>query len=212
MSIFRRRAATTKATVPAVSGEPLATPALFRDDPLPGALFMDCEASGLGPRSVPVEIALSRADGRTESMLVRPTEDWLLHAQWDPQAALIHRIPQAEILAAPAVEQVVAWLDRIVLPGTHVLSDNPAFEAMWAARLYRAVGRERPFEVLDWGQLMRGLFTNRNLAQAEASAVMERVAAAYPAPHRAAPDALRMAMMARAATGISMRPAEIAPG
>lgn len=188
---------------------PILTPALFGEDPLQGAVFMDCEASGLRSHSVPVEIAVAFADGRTEAMLVRPTADWLEHAQWDPTAEKIHKIPREEIMAAPTVEQVIVWLDRVIQPGMHVLSDNPSYEAMWCQRLYKAAGRDLPFQVLDWSSLMNGLFQAAQATQAQASAIMERVAADYPAPHRAAPDALRMAMMARGASGATMKQSRI---
>jgi len=153
-------------------------------------LFIDLEASGLGPVSWLIEIGLAEIVGDeivVRSSLIRPDGSWPASA-WSEQSAAVHRIPREDLDAAPPA-WTVARDYCAMMRGRVVLSDAPDFDGMWLQRLVDlAIGVPaidvRAFDVeahrrfarapsaLDW------LYETRERLQA---------------PHRAGPDAARLA-------------------
>ena len=73
---------------------------------LPNLIFLDIEASSLGPDSHPIEIAWSGSGGQSDSFLIEPVSNW---SDWDSFAELtVHRVSKAELSTRGiSVEQAV---------------------------------------------------------------------------------------------------------
>ena len=56
--------------------------------------FLDFEASSLGKKSVPIEVAWVWEDGRGESHLIRPADGW---DDWNERAEAIHHVSRATL-------------------------------------------------------------------------------------------------------------------
>ena len=139
---------------------------------LPNLIFLDIEASSLGPDSYPIEIAWSGSDGQSDSFLIEPVSNW---SDWDSFAELtVHRVSKAELSTRGiSVEQAAHRLNRS-LQGHVVLVDSLNWDRYWLQRLFDAAKINRQFELQDmWGYLGRWIKTNsarpkhRALADAE---------------------------------------------
>lgn len=154
------------------------------------AYFLDFEASSLDPEGWPVEIGIARvAEGAvsSESCLIRPHAGWPAEA-WSETSARLHGLSLAQLerdgIAAP---EAAAWF-RDRNDGIAV-TDNPEFERRWLVRL---LATDPPFpqvRLLDFESYLRLSLPN-DAAVARAHAAL---AAQGPPPHRAGPDAERLA-------------------
>ena len=151
-------------------------------------IFLDLEASSLDADSWPVEVGLAwLVEGRVEvrSSLIRPDPSWSMRA-WSPASAEVHGIPLAELRQAPLAAEVARWIAGLIGDAT-VVSDAPEFDARWLARLYETEGGlilplVRDFDVLVAARCDMA-------ATRRVYAALDRI----PAPHRAGPDAARLA-------------------
>lgn len=153
-----------------------------RERPL---LFLDFEASSLSRGSWPVEIGYAWIDGgrvRSRARLIAPRPDWSM-ADWSDAAATVHNIPLAAIQAGAPAAEVAAETD--FFGEFEVVSENPRWEQIWLDRLRE--GRGRRIEVGPLQKAMR-----RRLDDRGASAVVQALFRSV-APHRAGPDAERLA-------------------
>ena len=105
---------------------------------------------------------------------------------WSPASAAVHGIPLAELRQAPPAAEVARWVAGIVGDAT-VVSDAPEFDARWLARLYETtdgllVPSVRDFDVMVVARCDMA-------ATRRVYAALDRIAA----PHRADPDAARLA-------------------
>lgn len=139
---------------------------------LPNLIFLDLEASSLGPDSYPIEIAWSGSDGQSDSFLIEPVSNW---SDWDSFAELtVHRVSKAELSARGiSVEQAVHRLNQS-LRGQVVLVDSLNWDGFWLQRLFDAAEINSQFDLQDmWGYLGRWIKTHsarpkhRALADAE---------------------------------------------
>ena len=150
--------------------------------------FLDLEASSLDSDSWPVEVGLAWiSDGLVEvrSSLIHPDEVWPMRA-WSPVSAEIHGISMEELRRAPPAAEIARWTAGLVGDAT-VVSDAPEFDARWLACLYETEGGLILPPVRDFDLLAAARFD---------MAAIRRVYAALdaiPAPHRAGPDAERLA-------------------
>lgn len=161
-------------------------------------LFLDIEASGLGSASFPIEIGWVLDDeAGPESILVRPHETWDVASGWSAASAEIHGITPAMLEELGlSVEEACTRLDNLA-PGRLVVSDAHRHDDWWLGRLYAAAGQEKTWSVGDVERLYGGLAQDAGLDPIEAAAVLTRIEQIYPHPHRAGPDALRLAKAAR---------------
>jgi hypothetical protein len=167
-------------------------------------LCLDFEASGIDPRSYPIEVAIANvATGDTREWLIAPPPAWLETGMWEAEAEAVHRITRAEIIAQGRnVGEVAAELTAHTR-GATVLSDAPSFDTKWLHDLYRATGAEPPFILRDfhqfaWHEAVRRLRRpDIAIVKAEAEAY-----ALFPQQHRAGPDARRNAEMLRQIQGL----------
>jgi hypothetical protein len=174
---------------------------------MPSALLLclDFEASGTDPRCYPIEVAIANAaaGGNVREWLIAPTPAWLETGLWQADAAAIHGLSRAEIIAfGRSVHEVAAELTAYT-HGAQVLSDAPTHDGKWLRDLYAATGTEPPFQLLDFHQFawrtaaLRGRRPDIAIVKAETEAYL-----LFPKQHRAGPDARRNAEMLRQLQGL----------
>lgn len=108
--------------------------------------FLDCEASGLGVDSYPIEIAWSYPDGSIESHLLNPAliPEW---TYWDHGAERVHGLTREYLETHGEDPREVALRMNTCLEGQTLYSDSKAFDGFWLQGLYEAVGMEMTFSV-----------------------------------------------------------------
>lgn len=152
-------------------------------------LFIDFEASSLSTNSFPIEvgIALIEADKiESWSSLIRPDPSWQLD-DWSTESAKVHRIPLDVVMEAPAARDVaMTVLSKI--RHKHLVSDNPQFERFWMNRLLSTVDSESQF-IFGYEQIAASACENNAHALDHVYERLERLRR----PHRAGPDAARLA-------------------
>lgn len=124
-------------------------------------ICIDIEASGLGPRSYPIEIAWKCGlTGDKDSFLINP-ETGYNWTDWDSTAEDLHHIVVDELLAEGiSVRQACERLNTR-LEGKTVTSDAFDFDYFWIQRLYESAMMNPTFEmqgvdkVLGGGQLIQ---------------------------------------------------------
>jgi DNA polymerase III subunit epsilon len=152
-------------------------------------IFLDFEASSLFQDSWPIEIGLARLEEGmrvfSEAKLIFPHADWPMTA-WSPASQAVHGIPFENLTSALPAAEVAAWaLAR--LEGRVVLSDNPAWERKWLDRLLAVIGRAGAVPVLPYFGWVEAKLDPHRLDW-----LHEHLARRKP-PHRAGPDAARLA-------------------
>lgn len=103
-------------------------------------VFLDFEASSLGERSYPIEVAWVFADGTSEAHLIRPAPDW---DDWDPESQAIHGIARATLEAEGTPHDRVAQRMIAALGGHDLRASAPSWDGKWLSRLLRAAGLPR---------------------------------------------------------------------
>ncbi len=126
---------------------------------IPNLIFLDIEASSLGPESYPIEVAWTRTDGQSDSFLIEPVSTW---SDWDSFAELtVHGVSKAELSARGiSVEQAADRLNQL-LQGQVVLVDSLNWDGFWIERLFDAAKIKSQFDLQDmWGYLGRWIKTH----------------------------------------------------
>lgn len=103
-------------------------------------VFLDFEASSLGERSYPVEIAWVFEDGRSESYLIRPAPTW---SDWDKAAEAVHHITRAELEEKGTPHDQIARRMVETLSGHQLHASAPSWDGKWLSALLRAAGLPR---------------------------------------------------------------------
>jgi hypothetical protein len=172
---------------------PLEPPPPFSNvDPFFSELaFLDMEASGLSPSSVPTEFGICGLDLMPMSFLIRPRSEWQ-EAEWSPMAEIMTGITQT-LLAQEGVDPGQAG-DMIeeALQGKVVVSDNPEDDDKWLIRLkpfwlHAGVRSIKEYET----KLIYEL--SQSLGYETFDTLLRKTRKRYPHIHRAGPDALRTA-------------------
>ena len=151
-------------------------------------IFIDFEASGLGQHSWPIEVGLARVEGPevcVEARLIRPAQDWDL-AEWSPESAQVHGITLEELARAEPAEDVARWVAGRIEEQL-LISDAPEFDGHWMARLLAAAPGLSVPRLVDFDRLVVSRCTLAQTRRVYATLDDE------PAPHRAGPDAERLA-------------------
>ncbi|GGO81094.1 hypothetical protein GCM10011348_19350 [Marinobacterium nitratireducens] len=119
-------------------------------------ICLDFEASGLGPRSYPIEVAWQdAASGEHDSFLVSPqgVPGW---DDWSESAENIHGISRAQLEAeGVGAQQACRRLNR-ALEGRCVYCDALEFDVFWLRRLYEAAGMRPLFRLQGLESLLAG--------------------------------------------------------
>lgn len=108
--------------------------------------FVDCEASGLGVDSYPIEIAWSYPDGSIESHLLNTAliPEW---TYWDHGAERIHGLTREYLEEHGEDPRVVALRMNACLEGQTLYSDSKAFDGFWIQGLYEVLGMDMTFSI-----------------------------------------------------------------
>ena len=102
--------------------------------------FLDFEASSLGKKSYPIEVAWVFEDGVSESHLIKPAPQW---TDWDPAAQAIHGIERRELEERGEDHRLVAARMVEVLAGHDLLASAPSWDGKWLSTLLRAGGQPK---------------------------------------------------------------------
>lgn len=163
-------------------------------------IFLDCEASSLSQNSYPIEIGWARLSASGEiavdSCLIKPAPSW---DDWDPAAQKVHGILMGDLFTHGLAPQEAAQKIAAALAGETVWSDSEC-DLIWCRRLFDVVDRGNPFR---WRHV-DALWVNYSQAISDISyQVAEKlVDQSGPVPHRAGPDAARLAVFFALAKGI----------
>ena len=107
---------------------------------LPNIAFLDFEASSLGKKGYPIEVAWVFADGREESWLIKPAPFWL---DWNADAQAIHGISRDQLMSEGTSVDEVAQRMMSVLTGCALYATAPSWDGKWLSRLLRGAGVPR---------------------------------------------------------------------
>lgn len=149
-------------------------------------VFIDFEASGLGPESWPIEIGcawISDGAPKVRASLIRPRPDWPM-AAWSEESARVHGVTIAVLAMARDADAVVEDFGPLLF-GVNLVSDAREFDQFWLDRL---LGRPGP-RIADFHDTAHRLIGG----SAHALDWVYETLARTPAPHRAGPDARRLA-------------------
>lgn len=154
------------------------------------AYFLDFEASSLATNSWPVEIGIARViDGvvETESRIIKPHPDWEDDG-WSSASAEIHGLSRAHLDAKGQEPfEVAKWFKERNIG--LAITDAPVFEQRWLIKL---LATDPPFPVVQL--LDFDSYVAMSLPEAAAvSRVYRALETQGPPPHRAGPDAERLA-------------------
>ena len=103
-------------------------------------VFLDFEASSLGKKSVPIEVAWVFENGASADYLIRPAPGW---DDWDARAEAIHHIDRATLARHGIAHDVVAATMVEQLTGHALFASAPSWDGKWLSALLRAAGHSR---------------------------------------------------------------------
>ncbi|SIS59498.1 hypothetical protein [Neptunomonas antarctica] len=119
-------------------------------------ICIDIEASGMGSRSYPIEIAWKSAlTGKSDAFLINPDTgyNW---TDWDPVANDIHGIDRDELVAnGISVRDACRRLNRM-LEGQAVTSDAYEFDYFWMQRLFESAMMKPAFVMQGIDKILEG--------------------------------------------------------
>jgi hypothetical protein len=174
--------------------------------------FADVEASSLDKGSFPVEIDWCIDDDLDpESFLIAPAGEWDTEFGWSPVSQAVHGL-RLEDLYGDGIDVHAAVLRMEgAFAGRVVVSDNPAFDDDWIGMVYEAARHPRSWTVTPLDDMYRLAAAAGHVDAATFVRAMHAVDAAHPHPHRAAPDAFRMARRVRALADVVYRTRLLGP-
>jgi DNA polymerase-3 subunit epsilon len=153
------------------------------------AYFLDFEASSLDQDSWPIEIGIAWTEGGSvlcESKLIRPEPNWHESA-WSKASADIHGLSLNQLISdGEHAQDVAAWFKT--LNRGIAITDNPEFERRWLIRLLAPAPPFPDVQILDFDSYVR-----MTLPDAAAVTRVYEALNKEPTPHRAGPDAARLA-------------------
>lgn len=117
----------------------------------------DIEASGLGDRSYPIEVAWSDPAGVVHSWFVRPEHLWVY---WDLAAEEMHHITYHDLKQYGKPAREIAQMMNADLNGQVLYFDGGAFDRFWLNRLYDATGVKPTFQIGDFNELLASVGCN----------------------------------------------------
>jgi hypothetical protein len=150
--------------------------------------FIDLEASGLGPKSWPIEIGWGFVGWPVRSMLIKPSENWSLEA-WEKSAEDLHGISPDILIREGTPPLEAALVLNAAFNNADVYSDAPDYDGFWLYRLYEAAGVRANFKLLDLSSLLEPLATS---SPAE---LVAKAQAKEPHTHRAGQDVRHMQVL-----------------
>lgn len=103
-------------------------------------VFLDFEASSLGRKGFPIEVAWVFESGEEEAHLIRPAEGW---TEWTASAEAVHRISRDLLEREGTPAAAVARRALEALSGHRLYASAPSWDGQWLSRLLRAGGLPR---------------------------------------------------------------------
>lgn len=103
-------------------------------------VFLDFEASSLGKKGYPIEVAWVFASGGEESHLIKPAPEW---TEWSAESEATHHITREQLDAQGTPHDVVARRMLDVLSGHALYATAPSWDGQWLSRLLRGAGLPR---------------------------------------------------------------------
>ncbi len=170
---------------------------------LANVLCLDFEASAVGPRSYPIEVAVIACEtGSGKDWLIRPPPCWLEHGSWSAESAGVHGIALRSLIEdGIAAEQVARELAELCREKT-VLCDGGEHDLRWLVTLFSAIEEFPPFELTDFHAFAWNLALQSGCRPDVAIVRSENEAhARFPVTHRAQEDARHLAEMLRLIAG-----------
>jgi len=155
--------------------------------------FIDIEASDGGPDAMPIEIGSARIagpDGERRTYwcgsLIKPDPSWT--QIWSPHAERVHGIPRSALQSAqPARIIALNTFNQLSLAGRIIVSDSPGNDQPWLDRLLSTIGKEDQIRIISVWEALNGRVEQDNLVR------MKEWLRENKGPHRAGPDAARLA-------------------
>jgi hypothetical protein len=154
--------------------------------------LLDLEASALGSGSYPIEVGVALVRGSTRtiatgSALIRPDAAWLRDGLWSGASEAVHGISQDyAIRKGLPPRHVCDWLNNLLGSKTIIATDAPRYDQDWLDTLFQAAGRDQRFTLYNFEILTADFSSDQHR---QLSYLLRRA----PVPHRAGPDALRLA-------------------
>ncbi|MGN6210428.1 hypothetical protein [Asticcacaulis sp.] len=103
-------------------------------------VFIDFEASSLGKKSFPIEVAWVFEDGTSKSMLIQPIVEW---RDWSPEAEALHGISRDLLEREGVPAATVAHQMMSDLIGHDLFASAPSWDGKWLSTLLRGGGLPR---------------------------------------------------------------------
>jgi hypothetical protein len=153
--------------------------------------FLDIEASGLSPRSYPVEVAWGDTEsGEVESHLINPDRVafWL---DWDPASESVHGLSRGYLRRNGEDPAEVAHRANAALSGVTVHATSGR-DQDWMDTLFAAVGAKRHFVIGDVDDVLPASAERRYWAYREA---WWQLGEQGYSPHRAGADVRHLIRM-----------------
>ncbi len=147
--------------------------------------FIDLEASGLGPKSWPIEVGWGFHSWPARSMLIKPATGWSLEA-WEKSAEELHKLSPDQLIKDGKPPLEVALVLNAAFANADVYSDAPSFDGFWLYRLYEAAGVRANFKLLNLAGLIN------NVAKSSPEELISRASEKEPHTHRAEQDVRHM--------------------
>jgi hypothetical protein len=152
-------------------------------------VFLDFEASSLGPYSYPIEVGWVMEDGSAEDHLIRPAPAW---TDWDADAEAIHGLTREVLCARGEPHDEVARHMLETLGPHELFASAPSWDGKWLSVLLRAAG------------LPRHALRLRDTDEAHLQAAMEILSPAWPGADVASETA---GLLRQARARLARRPA-----
>ena len=180
----------------------------FTTPSLENVICIDFEASSLGRRSFPIEVAIADVTaGTVRAWLIRPAPLWLAAGTWSEDSEAMHGLSLAKITEEGLPAGTVAQELDHALAGKTVLSDNAGYDQAWLETLCTAGQRIPSCAIADFARFAAALAEAQGRRADIALMKAETEAQSlFPQRHRAGPDARRNAEILRQIAG-GRRPA-----
>lgn len=148
-------------------------------------LAIDFEASCLPRhgRSFPIEVGIA-GNGRAESWLIRPHDDWAGWS-WSKEAQALHGLTLERVEEEGRPARLVLEQLAEAAEGCRMVADS-GIDQYWLETLAAAAGRAVPFDI----DHVSSLLDEHGADEQRISAAVASANARYPVRHRAASDAL----------------------